>query len=72
MCLVKNFRVMISVQCVCYEQTTEEQNFGDQEEPNAQLARVELLFGATIEVMRNELTMVVVISLKSETAGIKT
>ena len=58
--LVKNFRVMISVQRVCHEQTTEEQHFGDQEEPNAQLARIKLLL-STIEVMSDEFTMVVVV-----------
>ena len=51
---------MVSVQRVRHEQTTEEQHFGDQEEPNAQLARIELLLG-TVEVMSDEFTMIVVV-----------
>ena len=60
MSLFKDFRVVIPPKRVRHEQTTEEQNFGDQKDPDSQLSRIELLFGR-VKVMSDKLTMVVVV-----------
>ena len=56
----ENFRVVVPVQGVSHKQTAEEQDFGDQENPNTEFSGIKLLF-RRIEVVRDELTMIVMI-----------
>lgn len=61
-CEFKNFGVVQTIQGVSDEQPTEEQNFGHQENPNAQFPGIELLFWS-IEVMSDKGSMIVVIMI---------
>ena len=60
MSLLENFRVVISIQNVGDKQTAEKQNFGYEENPDAEFPRIELLFGG-VKVMSDKLTVIVVV-----------